>query len=268
MKNISLVFMLAGLSSRFEGKAKAFANIGPLGENLLEYSLNQALRSNFSKIIFIVSSKTRKQIEDYFGDSFENVPIEYAMQEYDEKTRERPWGTLDALCSAKDLIEDSFIVCNGDDIYGKNSFTKLYNHLENYPEDATIGYKIGNVLSENGGVNRGMFEIKNGEVKEIIETLGITKQNMGGFKITENNLCSMNLWGLQKNTLNTLNERLIEFKKNHYDDPKIECYIPSELSYLIGEGKINVKIYETNDSWFGVTRPEDESVVREALKSL
>ncbi|MDA3836859.1 MAG: sugar phosphate nucleotidyltransferase [Nanoarchaeota archaeon] len=268
MKEISIVFMLAGMSSRFGGRAKAFADVGPNGENLLEYSLNQALKAGFRKIIFIVSPKTEKLFVDYYGNSYKGVPIVYALQEYDEETRDRPWGTNDALCSARDLIEGPFVICNGDDIYGENAFKELYDHLQSSEEDATIGYKLGKVLSDAGSVNRGIFETKDGYIKTVTETLGITREKMSEMGLNDDDLCSMNLFGLQKGTLDLLYDKLIHFKLTHADDRNIECYLPHELNSLIAEGKIKMRLYETDDLWIGVTVPEDEQIVRGILAKL
>lgn len=265
MKDISIVYMLGGMSSRFGGRAKAFANVGPNGENLLECSLNQAIKAGFSKIIFIVSKKTEMQFKEYFKDSYKGVPIVYALQTYDESTRERPWGTNDALCCAKDLIDGPLVVCNGDDIYGEDAFQKLYNHLAASEEDATVGYKLGKVLSDKGGVNRGIFETEDSYVKTVVETLGITKENMAEMNLADEDLCSMNLFGLQKKTLDLLFLKLAEFKEEHKGETNTECFLPTELNSLINDGKIKMKLYSTDSLWIGVTSPEDEAVVREVL---
>ena len=268
MKKISLVYMLAGLSSRFGGKAKAFAKVGPEGETLLEYSLGQALENDFDKVVFIVSRKTEKQFRDYFGDSYMGVPIVYALQEFDESVRERPWGTNDALCSAKDLIDGPFVVCNGDDIYGASAFSVLFNHLNDSGEDVTLGYKLGKVLSDKGSVNRGIFSERDGFVETVVENLGIDRGNMGERKLNDDDLCSMNIFGLRKETLDMLYDKLVKFKEEHSGDSKVECYLPAELNNLISEGKIKMKLNETDELWLGLTNPEDEEVVREKLKEI
>mgnify|MGYP001614605345 FL=1 len=129
--DIALVYMVAGLSSRFGGKIKQFAKVGPKGETIIEYSLNQALPEGFTKIIFIVGNKTEKPFRDMFGESYKGIPIFYSQQKFNEEEREKPWGTADALCSAKDVINCPFVVCNGDDIYGAETFRILVNHLKN-----------------------------------------------------------------------------------------------------------------------------------------
>ena len=119
MKDIALVYMVAGMSSRFGGKIKQFAKVGPEGETLIEYSLNQAIPAGFTKIVFIVGNKTEKPFKEMFGDSYKGIPIKYASQNFDSASRDKPWGTTDALCSAKELLDCPFIICNGDDLYGK-----------------------------------------------------------------------------------------------------------------------------------------------------
>lgn len=268
MGEISIVYMLAGLSSRFGGRAKAFVDVGPNGENLLEYSLNQALKSGFSKIVFIVSKKTEGQFREHYGNSYNGVPIVYALQEHTETFREKPWGTAAALCAAKDLIDGPFVVCNGDDIYGENAFRELYNHLQSSEDDVTIGYKLRKVLSDVSSVNRGIFEEHEGFVKKVVETFGITKENMKEKGLDDEDLCSMNFFGLHKKTLDMLDEKFIRFKEEHHGEPKTECLLPMELNDLVSKGKIKMKLYETNDLWIGVTSPADEAIVKGILASI
>jgi NDP-sugar pyrophosphorylase family protein len=266
MEKISLVYMLGGLSNRFGGKPKALSKIGPENETLLEYSLNQALKNNFNKIIFIVSQKTKKQFKDFFGDFYKKIPIVYTLQKFDEKTREKPWGTNDAICSARKVIDGPFVLCNGDDIYGEKVFSILFDNLKKEKTNATIGYELGNVLPEKGNANRGIFEEENHFVKSIREVLGINKNNLKEKGLNEKNLCSLNIFGLRKEVLELLYENLLKFKKENKGNSKIKCYLPTELNTLISEGKIKMKIYPTKESYLGVTFPEDEKIVKEKLK--
>jgi NDP-sugar pyrophosphorylase family protein len=269
MTKISLVYMLAGLSSRFGGKAKALARVGPNNETLLEYSLDQALLCGFAEIIFIVSKKTEPLFKEKFGNEYKGIPIKYALQDFDETKREKPWGTTDALCSAKKIINNSFIVCNGDDIYGKQAFKILSNHLRQKPTDATLGYKLGNVLSEKGSVNRGIFKLNlDKKITNIIETLKITPYNLKEKGLSKDSLCGMNIFALTIETLELLQKNLELFKEEHKNDSKIECFLPSELNNLIQKNKINLELYMTDEKWFGLTNPEDEFIVKEKLKEL
>ena len=128
--NKIVVYMVAGLSARFGGKIKQFAKIGPNDETLIEISVNQALKAGFDKIIFIVGEKTEAPFKEKFGEEHKGISVKYALQTYDPKFRDRPWGAADALCVAKNLIDDSFVVCNGDDLYGEETFRILLNHLK------------------------------------------------------------------------------------------------------------------------------------------
>ena len=268
-KDIALVYMVAGLSKRFGGKLKWLAKVGPNGETLIEYSLNQALPAGFTKIIFVVGEKTEKPFKEKFGESYKGIPIYYTKQEFDTKARDRPWGTVDALCSAKQFIDCPFVVCNGDDIYGENTFRILVNHLKKEKTNATVGYKLRAVLFEEGSVNRGIIELDSkSNVKSITEVFNITKMNLESKGLSLDTLCSMNLFGLHPNTLDLLHKVLIKFKKKYEEDRTIECLLPNELSKLIKEGKIIMHAYSTNDKWFGITNPEDEEKVREQLKEI
>lgn len=267
--NISIVYMVAGLSSRFGGKVKAFAKVGPNDETLIEYSLNQAISSGINKIIFIVGNKTEKPFREMFRDFYKNIPVYYALQEFNESERDRPWGTADALCSAKDLIKEHFIVCNGDDIYGKETFKILIEHLKKNNFGATIGYKLGEVLSEAGGVNRGVYEINyDGNVKSITETLDIKKENLQTKNLSETSLASQNIFALPQEIVFELEKKLLEFKEKNKGERKIECYLPFEISNLIKENKLILKLYPTPEKWFGITNPNDELKVKQELEKL
>ena len=263
----AIVYMVAGLSSRFEGKIKQFAQVGPNQETLIEYSLNQALPAGFDKIIFIVGEKTYSKFKEKFGDFYKGVQIQYTLQNYDKEKRDKPWGTIDALCSAKNLIKEPFVVCNGDDIYGKESFKILYNHLQKSREDATIGYVLKDVLPDLGSVNRGIFRTKNHYVTNIQEVFGISRLNLNEINLSLENMCSMNIFGLHPETLDKLNKILLSFKEKNKEDRKIECLLPVEISNLITKGETKMKIYPTDDKWFGITNPEDEITIRGILRN-
>lgn len=266
---IALVYMAAGLSSRFGGKIKQFARVGPNNETLIEYSLNQALPAGFTKIIFIVGKKTREPFEKMFGSHYKSIPVQYVFQDFDSSTRDKPWGTVESLCSIRKVIDCPFVVCNGDDIYGENVFRLLTNHLRNKKTNATIGYKLGQVLPEKGSVNRGIFEIdSDNKVKTIKEIFEITKFNLRTKNLSEESLCSMNIFAFFPEVLESLNEILLDFKKKNMRDRKVECLLPNEVSKLIERGKLTMELYPTKDNWFGITNPEDEYKVREELKKL
>ncbi|PIN93143.1 hypothetical protein COU54_04220 [Candidatus Pacearchaeota archaeon CG10_big_fil_rev_8_21_14_0_10_31_24] len=139
-KEVALVYMVAGISSRFGGKLKWLEKVGPSGESLIEYSIKQAIPAGFSKIVLIVSTKTIGPFKEEFGDSYSNVPIQYVLQEFDPKKRDRPWGTVDAVCALNGKIDCPFVLCNGDDLYGSKVFFTLVNHLKSNEDCASIGH--------------------------------------------------------------------------------------------------------------------------------
>src|SRR3989344_3711273 len=226
-KDIAIVYMAAGLSSRFGGKIKQFAKVGINNETLIEYSLNQAIKSGITKIIFIVGEKTEQPFRELFKENYQGIPVYYALQIYDKKERDKPWGTTDALCSAKNLIDCPFIVCNGDDIYGENTFKILVNHFKKNKEEngASVGFKLINVIPEKGKVNRGIFKTnQNQEVRELKEVFNIENRTS-------------------------------------------ECLLPNNISELIQKNLLRLKLYQTPDKWIGITNPEDEEIVRKILRN-
>lgn len=266
--DIALVYMVAGISSRFGGRIKQFSEVGPNNETLIEYSMNQALPAGFTKIVLIVGNRTEHPFKEKFGNSYKEIPIQYTLQKFDEEKRDRPWGTVDALCTIKDAVKCPFVICNGDDIYGEESFQILIDQLKTKSTGATTGYKLGNVLPEKGGVNRAIFEVNsNDEIQSLKEEFDLTKENLDEKGLSENSLCSMNIFGLQPDTVRKLNGILEKFKEEHKGDRRIECLLPNELGNLIKENKLIINLYPTNGKWFGVTNPGDEIKIKESLKS-
>ena len=266
MKNVAIVYMVAGMSSRFGGKIKQFASVGPNSETLIEISLQQAIHAGFTKIIFVVGEKTEEPFKKMFGNIYQGIPIHYAFQSYDKEKRDKPWGTLDALGAARHLIDCPFVICNGDDIYGKNTFKMLADHLRTHKTSATVGYKLGDVLSDKGSVNRGVFYINtDNTVKSLVETFGITKDNLESKGLSNNTLCSMLIFAFHLETLSLLCDLLDKFKKEHEEDRTIESLVPNETSRLIEQGKLIMEVYRATDKWLGVTNPGDEEIVRKAL---
>lgn len=266
-KNVALVYLVAGMSSRFGGKVKQFARVGPEDETLIEYSLRQALKNDFSKIIFVVGEKTETGFLEMFGREYNGVPVFYARQEFDHRTRNNPWGTVDALCCARDFIDCPFVVCNGDDIYGETSFKVVFDALKRNEISATVGFKLKDMLSDNCSVNRGIFEIdESGNVSGLDEVFGITKDNLTQKNLNGEELCNVNLFGFSPDVLDMLDSELELFKKNK-ENSKSECLLSTELSKLIKGGLVKVKLCSTPDKWMGVTGPQDTEVVRKTILS-
>jgi choline kinase len=265
---VSVVYMVAGLSSRFGGKIKQFAKVGPSGETLIEYSMKQAISAGAKQIVFIVGDKTEVPFKEMFGNEYEEIPIKYAKQHFDSNERDKPWGTVDAIVSARDVIDGPFVVCNGDDIYGTNSFKLLFDHLKESDHAVTVGYELETVLPQKGKTNRGIFQHENDYVKEIKEVFEIEKELLHEKELTGKHLCSMNLFGLHVETLEHLSNHLDEFKKKNKEDRRVECLLPEKLGELIKSEKIHMKLFVTNEQWFGVTNPDDEEIVKKQLEKI
>jgi NDP-sugar pyrophosphorylase family protein len=262
-KNIAIAYLAGGISSRFGGKIKQFAVVGKNGETLIEYSMNQAIKSGFSKIIFIVSNKTEIPFKERFGNSYKGIPIEYAVQEYNKLLRERPWGTADAVCTLRGVVNEPFVICNGDNIFDESSFKILIKHLQESENEAAIGYPLKDCVPEQGKVNRGTFSVENNYVTKIVENLGIGREDVVG--LGGETLCNANFFAFHPGVIDLLYEKLIKFKKEHEGDRKIEALLPVHLSELIEEGKIKMKIYPAKQMWLEITNPGDEEVVRGEL---
>src|SRR4030042_1427490 len=262
---IALVYIVAGLSSRFGGKIKSFAKVTD-NETLIEYSLKQALPAGFTKIIFVVGKHTEQPFREKFGNNYKGIQLYYAFQDFDTEKRDKPWGTCDALCCALNLVNEPFVIATGDDIYGKKSFEILVNHLKT-GEDVTVVRKLTDMLPETGSVNRGVFEIdEESYVKKGIEEVGINRENFKERGFEENSPMSISIFGLHPKTLRLLNEKLEKFKEENKDSRNAECYLNVKLSELIQEGKIKMKLYYTPEKWLGITNPGDELIVQEQLK--
>lgn len=295
MKKTTLVIMAAGIGSRFGGGIKQLEPVGPSGEIIMDYSIYDALEAGFDKIVFIIRKDLEKDFKEIIGNRIEPIaPVEYAYQELDNLPygfnkpdyRTKPWGTGHALLCAKDVIHDPFVVINADDYYGKEGFVKIHDYLvqqmnseAKYLDICMAGFMLGNTLSENGGVTRGVCEInKDGILATVTETYEITRhsdlaigkaENGTSVEISLGQNVSMNMWGLSPAFINELERGFPEFLKNISDgDGKAEYLLPKIIDQLIQSGKARVKVLETHDRWFGVTYKEDKPAVSSAIKKL
>jgi len=267
--NLTLVYIVAGMSSRFGGKIKQFAKVGPNNETLIELSLDQAIKAKFSKIIFVVGNLTEQPFKKMFGDNYKRIPIEYALQKFNPETRYRPWGTCDAVCSAINLINEPFVIATGDDIYGEKTFEILTNHLQNSQGDATIAKNLIEMLPEKGSVSRGIFETDNeNNVLGGTESIDINRQNFKERGFNEKTPVSISIFALHPKTLQLLKEKLEQFKIQNSEDKKIECFLNTTLISLIKENKTKMKLYYTPEKWLGITNPDDEENVKRELNKI
>jgi NDP-sugar pyrophosphorylase family protein len=264
---LTAIYLAAGASSRFGGKIKALVKLGPNDENLLQISMKQAKKAGFDNFIIIVSDKTIDSLKECFGDYFEDIPIRYAIQKTPEY-REKPFGTSHALLSAKDLIKEPFIVINSDDIYGDFTFKAIADYMKTDNIYCLPGYRLKNVLADEGGVNRGVISIdENDYVKNIVENFDIKKQDIPS-KFTGEEFISMNFFGLQPDFLEFLEEDFKVFLEKNKDDPKKEWLLPGSVSDFKIQKNKRIKMIPTPDVWIGVTHPEDEAKAREKLRDI
>jgi len=290
----TLVIMAAGMGSRFGGGIKQLEPLGPKGQTIMEYSIHDALKAGFNKVVFI----TRRELVDRFEDSVikavgDSVKTEYVFQEIEDvpegysvdPERKKPWGTGQAILACKDVVNEPFLVINADDYYGKEAFGTIHDHLVNAkstPDNydfCMAGFILGNTLSDNGSVTRGVCVLDdNGNLVGVNETEDIVKTADGagiegdGGEVTPidaNSHVSMNMWGFTPEIFDVLEKGFKEFLDNPDTNPvKGEYLIPTVVDELIKEGSASVKVLETKDKWFGVTYQADVETVKDALKGL
>ena len=268
MSDIALVCMVGGMSSRFGGRIKGFARVGPDGEMFVECILGQALSAGVTNLVFVVSPATEGPFRDAFGSSYRDAPVSYALQQVDENTRDRPWGTVDAVCTARDFVDGSFIVSNGDDLCGEGSFRLLVDHLRRSPNGATVGFPLSAMLPGEGSVNRGVFELNDdGTLRNSREVFDLNQSNIEEKGLTAETICNVNLFGFHTDTFDLLGDVLAAFKRDHADDRRAECLLPAEVGRLIGAGKLVLDVYSSDETWIGITNPGDEEVAARLLRA-
>lgn len=267
-----LVVMAAGMGSRFGGLKQA-APIGPNGEMIIDLSVYDAKKAGFDKAIFII----RKDIEEDFraacGKRIEKmIDVEYVYQEKNSLPegyslpdgRLKPWGTGHAVLCAKDAVKKPFLIINADDYYGQSVYKTMFDHLTTSDEMCMAGYHLGNTLSDNGTVSRGICRHENGYLIDTTETHEIAKDT----DIPYETIVSMNMWGLDVGIFECIERDFKKFLDANINDPKKEFYIAEVINQRMrNEGK-KVKILETNEQWHGVTYSADTEAVRKAIKEL
>jgi len=294
MKKTSLVIMAAGIGSRFGGGIKQLEPLGPNGEVIMEYSIHDALRAGFNKVVFII----RKEMEDYFKEVVGNkisgiCEVAYAYQNIGDlpkgfvspPERKKPWGTGQAILACKGIVNEPFMVINADDYYGTEAFSKIHDFLISDEKcDAKYrfcmaGFILKNTLSDNGGVTRGVCSVDaDNYLTDVVETSEIvktkdgagTKQEDGSIKpLDPDSYVSMNMWGLTPSFMDVLESGFVKFLSDpNLNRLKGEYLLPSVVGELVENKEASVKVLETNDKWFGVTYGEDKYYVKEEFKKL
>ncbi len=292
----ALVIMAAGIGSRFGGGIKQLEPVGPGGEIIMDYSIHDAIRAGFDKIVFIIRRDIEKDFREVIGDRIErvcaalNVEVAYAYQAMDDlpegvtvpEGRKKPWGTGQAVLACRGVLHEPFAVINADDYYGREAFVKVHDFLTKYtPEKPAsfcmAGFVLKNTLSENGGVTRGICKVDaDNMLTDIVETSNIVK-TPGGAAVEENGVqtpvdadsyVSMNMWGLTPEFIDVLRTGFEEFFAAGGDLTKKEYLLPIYIGELLHRGAVTVQVLETRDSWFGVTYREDKPVVVESFRKL
>ena len=297
MKKTALVIMAAGIGSRFGKGIKQLAPVGPKGEIIMDYSIHDALEAGFNKVVFIIRKDIFEEFEEIIGNRIKDqIDVEYVFQELDDlpegfevpEGRTKPWGTGQAVLCCKDVVKEPFVIINADDYYGKEAFVKLHDFLvsgEDLGREFTMGmagFILKNTLSDNGTVTRGVSVVdENGLLSQVHETTGIMMGEDGKIKCDPPNVqeveawakpesnVSMNMWAAYPEFLEFLAEDFKTFLSEVEEgDLKKEYLLPNIVDKLLKEGRVNVKVLETQDRWFGVTYQEDKEAVQKAFAGL
>jgi NDP-sugar pyrophosphorylase family protein len=283
----TLVILAAGMASRY-GSVKQIQGFGPDGETLMDYSIYDAIRTGFNKIVFIIRREFANDFKQIFEPKLkDSVTIEYVYQEMDSFTegvhvpaeRKKPWGTAHAVLCAMEKVHEPFAVINADDFYGYDAFKKASNFLESEcaaDRYAILGYDLLKTLSHNGTVNRGVCEVdEDGNLTSIVERINVSMK--GGKVICDDNKVpkelplntsvSMNFWCFHPSIFDYTRKLFRQFLQDHIHDPKSEFFIPIVADQFINEGGV-IRVITTHVPWFGVTYKEDAPEVEKNLKEL
>ncbi len=285
----TLLVLAAGMGSRYGGN-KQLDQVGPSGETIIDYSIYDAIRAGFGKIVFVIRRDIEDQVKERFVTRLKGrIEVDYVFQEITNlpkgvkvaPDRQKPWGTSHAILVTEPKIKEPFGVINADDYYGVESFTILKDFLVNDKDTnnyCIVGYKLGNTLSEHGHVNRGVCKADSkGFLTNIVETRQIEKTKDGAtapgtdgktLTFTGNEIVSMNLWGFKPSCYSFLGKEFREFLDRSGMDPKSELDIPTSVDKFVKNGQITIKVLMSNERWFGVTYREDKPFVVESINKM
>ena len=286
----SVVVLAAGLASRY-GSLKQIDQFGPSGETIIDYSIYDAIRAGFKKVVFIIRRNIEHEFKEVFVGKFENyIEIDYAFQEIDivpdgiavPGERRKPWGTGHAVMMAAEKIDDPFAVINADDFYGTKSFKLLHDHLVNLQPDrldaCLIGYRLINTLSDNGYVSRGVCTVSDDAfLEKVTERTHIYKQpdssiyyveNDERFALSGEEIVSMNLVGFTPPFFEVLKEGFESFINDNSGDPKAEFFLPDAVTNMLENHRVRMPVIETPELTYGVTYLEDKPVVKAMIRNL
>lgn len=286
----TLVVLAAGMGSRY-GSLKQVDKLGPSGETIIDYSIFDAIRGGFGKVVFVIRKSIEADFREVFHKFESKIQVEYVFQELDivpagitvPAERQKPWGTGHAIMVAAEKVDTPFAVINADDFYGRESFQIMAEHLTTkWGSDkdtySMMGYILSNTLSEHGHVSRGVCQTTHNHILEtVVERTQIQRKD-GHIKfmdadgswhtLTGHELVSMNFWGFPVSVFDHLKRLFKEFIEKNYENPKSEFYIPFAVNDLIKEEQAHVKVLSTPSQWFGVTYKEDKEITIQQLKRL
>jgi choline kinase len=293
MMKPTLVIMAAGMGSRYGG-LKQIDPVGPGGEKIIDYSIYDALKAGFGKVVFVIKKEFEETFREVIGKRIEKlIDVDYTFQRLDDvpsgfevpEDRKKPWGTGHAVLSCRKVVDTPFAVINADDFYGYTSFKVLYDYLSNIKDEeklyqySMVGFILENTLTEHGHVARGVCALdENGYLKEIHERTKIMKfgditkyseDEVNWIVIPEGSIVSMNIWGFTPSFFKELEARFPKFLEASKENIlKAEYFLPSVVDSLIYENKANVKVLPSKERWYGVTYQEDKPLVNEAVNNL
>ena len=284
----TLVILAAGMASRY-GSMKQVEGFGPSGETIMDYSIYDAIRAGYGKVVFIIRKQFEKNFREVVGKDIEDrIETEYVFQELNKYSkgfeipaeRTKPWGTAHAVLCADERVKEPFAVINADDFYGRDGFEKAHKFLMSGCNEKTysiIGYELLKTLSEHGTVNRGVCEVdKNGNLVSVVERLNVSRKVIRSF-VTMNifqksflsiHMSSMNFWCFHPAVFEYTKKVFKEFLAENVSNPKAEFFIPIVADKFIKDGAGVIKVIPTSAKWFGVTYKEDAPMVRESLRKL
>ncbi|RZP25015.1 nucleotidyltransferase [bacterium] len=283
MKDMTLLVMAAGMGSRYGG-LKQLDAVGPNGETIIDFSVYDAIRAGYNKVVFIIRKDFEKQFKQKISNKYKNkIDVEIVYQDLNDlprsfrcpNERSKPWGTGHAILAARNAVSEPFVAINGDDFYGKESFEIISNYYSTVNSGfAMVAFQLDKTLSENGSVSRGICEQNSNELVTVVETHDIKKNSAGiiecdrDISFLGSELVSMNMWGFTPTLFDHLEKMFNDFLTGNISDLKSEFLIPSVINDLIEKNIEKVKVLKTQSTWFGVTYVEDKAFVESQIKEL
>ena len=282
MNNITLLIMAAGMGSRYGG-LKQLDAIGPSGETIIDYSVYDAIKAGFTKVVFIIRKDFEQEFKSKITDKYEGqIQVEFAFQDLNDlpdeftcpESREKPWGTGHAIFSARNIINEPFVAINGDDFYGRESFKVVADYYRKGANSfSMVAFKLDKTLSSFGGVTRGLCTVNDEKLNTVIETADLQKTDYGvssnrDIELDGTEPVSMNVWGFTPILFKYLEEKFVEFLSENGTEMKSEYLIPSVVNELIQSGQETVHVLRSGATWFGVTYKEDKPYVEGEIEKL